>query len=119
MHRLITRTARPNSAPLAAPRTPLANRVTIAATLALTLAAPFPNPSRSSATLRFGIPADGPVEVVVVSVLGQEVARLADGAYPAGWHTATVDTDDLAPGAYLVVIRAGAVRQTQRLVVVR
>ena len=99
-----------------------ATRLSTAATAlpeALTLAAPFPNPSRSSATLRFGVPADGPVEVVVVSVLGQEVARLADGAYPAGWHTATVDTDDLAPGAYLVVIRAGAVRQTQRLVVVR
>ena len=62
----------------------------------------FPNPFAQSATVRFALAERADVSLVVYDVLGKEVARLADGDYPAGDHEATFRADGLAPGVYLV-----------------
>ena len=85
----------------------------------LTLAAPYPNPVAGTATLRYGVPQAGPVELTLYTILGQQVARLSEGERTAGWHTATLDAGALAPGTYVVQLRAGTLRQVRRIVVVR
>lgn len=82
------------------------------------LRAPYPNPARGSATLRYALPEAAPVEISLFNVLGQRVATLIDGQQPGGQAELTVDTSGLPSGLYFVQIRVGTDVRTQRLVVV-
>jgi len=46
----------------------------------------YPNPFNPSTTLRFALPRAVEVRLVVVDLLGREIARLVDGHLPAGFH---------------------------------
>jgi len=92
---------------------------TTATSGALTFEAPYPNPARASATLRFSLPEATRVRLAVYDAMGREVARLADGEQAAGTHTFTLDASTLAAGTYVSRLEAGGRVQTQRLVVVR
>ena len=85
----------------------------------LTLATPWPNPSRGAATVAFTVPEAGPARVTVVDVLGREVAVLADGEHEAGAHRVALVRRSLAAGTYAVVLRTEAGRRVERLTVVR
>ena len=67
-----------------------------AATPALAL---FPNPARSTATLRLPAPAETAAAAVLLDALGREVRRYA---VPARATETTLDVTGLAPGLYLV-----------------
>ncbi|MEM1116979.1 MAG: T9SS type A sorting domain-containing protein [Bacteroidota bacterium] len=88
---------------------------------ALTLAAPFPNPAPASGpvALHLGLPASGPADVRVYDVQGREVAVLADGDRPAGWHTVRWDPRDVASGVYVLRLRSDGEMRTRTLTVVR
>ncbi|WP_412061134.1 immunoglobulin-like domain-containing protein [Rubrivirga sp. IMCC45206] len=85
---------------------------------ALTLEAPYPNPTRGRATLRYGVPTAGPVTVAVYDVRGREV-RSTRATAAVGWHEFELDTADLPSGLYMVRVVAGADVQTGRLTVIR
>ncbi|HYE57793.1 MAG TPA: S8 family serine peptidase, partial [Rhodothermales bacterium] len=74
---------------------------------ALTFEAPFPNPARTGATLRFSLPEATRVRLAVYDAMGREVARLADGEQAAGTHTFTLDASTLAAGTYVSRLEAG------------
>ena len=46
----------------------------------------YPNPFNPSTTLRLALPQAAQVTLLVYDLLGREVARLLDGAWPAGTH---------------------------------
>jgi hypothetical protein len=79
------------------------------------LGVPFPNPARAGAVVPFTLAEAGPVSLVLYDLLGRRVAVLAEGALGAGAHEALVP-DRLAPGVYVVELRAGGARHAQRLV---
>lgn len=85
----------------------------------VTLGVPYPNPARDRTTVRFGLPADGPVRLTIYDALGRRVADLADGPHAAGWHTAMLATDGLPSGIYVLRLDAADRRLTQRLTVAR
>lgn len=90
-----------------------------AAPTAVRLHAPFPNPARGAATLRYELPEATDIRIGMYDLLGRRVARLADHLAPAGRYEAQVSTRHLAPGTYFVQIRAHGTVHTQRLTVVR
>ena len=85
----------------------------------LSVDAPYPNPTRSTATLPFVLSSPTDVRLALYDMLGREVALLAEGLRPAGPHTEALDTSRLAPGLYVARLTAGAEVATQRLTVVR
>jgi hypothetical protein len=85
----------------------------------LELHAPFPNPAREAATLRYALPRAGTVQVAVYNVLGQQVATLVDEWAAAGRVEQRLDTSRWASGLYVVRLTAGDEVRTRRLVVVR
>jgi hypothetical protein len=96
----------------------------VATARALSLSAPWPNPARGRATMRFTLPMAGPVQVAVFDAAGREVRRLRSGRHAAGEHALEFElTDDggnaLAPGLYLVRLQTPAGRLTRRLAAVR
>ena len=59
------------------------------------------------------------VRLVVYDVMGREVARLIDGALPAGQHRATWDASGLPSGLYLYRLTAGAFTETKALTLLK
>ena len=84
-----------------------------------TLAGVRPNPSRGAAVVPFALSAAGSVRLSVVDVLGREVAVLAEGAFAAGAHEASLDGGRLASGVYVVVLEAGGGRLTRTVTMTR
>jgi hypothetical protein len=86
---------------------------------AVVLVTPFPNPSAERATVRFGLPAPGPVRLAVYDALGRRVAVLFEGAAEAGWHEAALFGPRLAGGLYLVRLEAAGQVRTRPITLLR
>lgn len=93
--------------------------LTVAAPVALTVAAPSPNPSRGAIEIAYAVPAAGPVEVEVVDLRGRRVELIREAAAEAGGHRLRLDTRQLAAGVYAIRVRAGAEMAVRRVTVVR
>ena len=85
---------------------------------ALVLAAPSPNPARSIVTLAYALPEPTDHALAVFDARGRRVATLAAGR-TAGDRRATLDASALAPGRYVVRLRAGDAVRSRPLTVVR
>ena len=91
---------------------------------ALALAPVVPTPARGAATLRFTLPAPGPVRLGIVDARGRRIAVLVDGARDAGTHTVRWSgTDDRGvpapPGVYFVRLEAGGETVARRFPLMR
>jgi hypothetical protein len=79
----------------------------------------FPNPFNPGTTIRFSVPASGPVTLKVYDLIGQEVATLVDGHLNAGVHQVRFNAGHLPSGMYFYTLEAGASSQTRRLMLVK
>lgn len=70
------------------------------------------------ATVRYTLPATGPVSLAVYDVTGRRVATLASGTQQAGEH-AIAWPRAVAPGVYVVALRAGGAMQRASVIVLR
>lgn len=76
------------------------------------------------ARIAFELPAPARVRLVIHDAMGRLTARLADQAFAAGrheilWRISGPDGRSFSAGVYFVTFEAGAVRQTQRLILIR
>ncbi|MEO0558898.1 MAG: T9SS type A sorting domain-containing protein [Bacteroidota bacterium] len=85
----------------------------------LVLGAASPNPTASSLTVPYCLVSSSPVELAVYDVLGRRVLELVNARQLEGSHTATLDASALAPGVYLIQLRAGEDTRTTRVTIVR
>lgn len=79
-----------------------------------------PNPFNGSTAITFELPAASDIGLAVYNVLGQEVANLARGRYPAGRHSAYWDGrnergESVASGIYLVRLTAAGSTATRKV----
>ena len=96
-------------------RVTLASRAAQAANaLHLTAA---PNPARGTTVMYYELPTAGPVQLTVRNVLGQNVFSLPAAREISGPHSRELPLGKLAPGVYILQLRADAQSQTTRLVV--
>ncbi len=79
----------------------------------------YPNPFATTTHIRFALPSAGPVTLTVYNLMGQEIAVLVSGTYPAGRYTTTWDAADLASGVYTYRLQAGAYSETRALLVLK
>ncbi len=84
----------------------------------------YPNPFRQSVTLQLALRAPGEATVAVYDVAGRRVRTLVRGVQPAGARVVTWDGRDdagaaLAPGAYIVRLECGEVRESRAVRLVR
>lgn len=79
----------------------------------------FPNPFNPSTTIRYRLARSSAVHIAVFNGLGQQVASLVDENQDAGIHELTFDGRALSSGTYLCRLRAGAVQETRKLLLVR
>ncbi len=86
----------------------------------LTLAAPWPNPSRGSLTLRLTLTRAEAIALEIVNPAGRRVAERSAQPLSAGEHVIPWSAHGLVPGLYFVRARgASGARAAQAFVVVR
>ena len=85
----------------------------------LALHAPFPNPSRDHATVRYELPEATEVQIAVYDLLGRRVATPVDGRKNVGRAQVQLRTQDLPSGTYILRLQAADQTRTQRLTVVK
>jgi len=83
------------------------------------LAQAWPNPFNPVTNLTFTLAEAGPARLSIHNLLGQEVARLADGPLPAGSHQVRWDATRHASGLYLAVLQAGSTRDEIKLMLIK
>jgi hypothetical protein len=79
----------------------------------------YPNPFNPSTTIEYSLPQEQPVTVKVFSLLGQEVATLVSTVQSAGTYRVTFDASSLTSGMYIYQVRAGALVQSRRMMLVK
>ncbi len=82
-----------------------------------------PNPATGTMWLKFAVPRESAVRVSVVDLQGREVAMLASGSYPAGWHellwNGRTGRGPAPTGMYIVRFQAAGRNLLRRFVLTR
>ncbi|MCE9626788.1 MAG: T9SS type A sorting domain-containing protein, partial [Candidatus Eisenbacteria bacterium] len=82
-----------------------------------------PNPARGPLAVSFALAQESAVQVCVLDVSGRLVARLLHDRLGPGTHhldwNGRADRGAIAPGVYLIDVRAGGQRETKRVVLTR
>jgi len=85
----------------------------------------YPNPFNPETTIRYALPTDGTVSIVIYDAMGQEVARLLDGVnQEAGYHSIQWNGRDaagqeVASGVYLYTMHAGTFHVSKKMTLLR
>ena len=79
----------------------------------------YPNPFNPSTTLSFSLPVASKIQLIVYNVMGQKVARVAEGFFDAGTHKVTFDGSGLASGIYFCRLQAGEYTAVQKMVLLK
>ena len=86
---------------------------------AFALSSVYPNPFNPTARVAFLMAADAPVRIDVTDSQGRVVRTLVDAVRTAGRHEVELDAAELPSGIYLVTMRAGSVRTTRTVALVK
>ena len=79
----------------------------------------FPNPFNSNTIIRFELPRESFVTLIVYNVLGQEVAALVHENRAAGRYNIRFDGSQLTSGMYFYRLHAGEYVKTEKAVLLR
>jgi hypothetical protein len=60
----------------------------------------FPNPFNPTTTVNYDIAHNSQVKMVLINMLGQEIAKIVDAEQPAGKYSAVIDASNLPSGVY-------------------
>ena len=84
----------------------------------------FPNPFNPMTVIRYALPEDDLVNIIIYNTMGREVKTLINGQRTAGYHSLqwNASNDAGAPisaGIYLYMIRTGDFVQTKKMVLLK
>jgi len=79
----------------------------------------YPNPFNPTTTIKYALPKDAHVRLVVYNLLGREVAILVNNKVSAGFQSFNWDARNMASGVYIYQITAGDFRKTRKMVLLK
>jgi hypothetical protein len=78
-----------------------------------------PNPFNPNTTIRYVLPSEMRVTILVHDVSGRVVATLLDDVRPAGAHQVTWNADGMASGVYFAHLRARNTDVSRKMVLLK
>jgi len=80
---------------------------------------PYPNPFNPVTTLVVAVPQEGPVQVRIFNLMGQQVAEPLNQRLPAGLHRVRLDGSRWASGVYVAVAESASGTRAQKLLLIK
>ncbi len=78
-----------------------------------------PNPCNDKTSVGYAVPQDQYISIKMYDALGAVVLTPVEGSVGAGYHTAVIDTRELAAGRYYIRMESNGFAQTRLLTIVR
>jgi flagellar hook assembly protein FlgD len=78
-----------------------------------------PNPFNPTTEIAFSLPEASQVTLEVYNIMGQKVVTLINGYVEAGEHTVIWDGSNVTSGMYLYRLKAGAVDETRKMLLLK
>ncbi len=79
----------------------------------------YPNPFNPTTTIKFGLPEDGVVRLVVYDLIGREVVVLVDNFMKSGNHSVVFNASGLTSGIYYYSIESGNFRNVSKMILLK
>ena len=84
----------------------------------------YPNPFNPTTTLRYDLPEDANVNIIIYDMMGRVVSNLASSKQNAGyksiqWNATNSTGQPVSAGLYLYTIEAGQFRQTKKMILLK
>ena len=79
----------------------------------------YPNPFNPTTNIRFSVPANGKVKLVIYNLLGQDVATLVDEYRYAGKYSVEFDAKNLTSGIYFYKLEADNKVMSKKLMLLK
>ncbi|MBU4446320.1 T9SS type A sorting domain-containing protein [bacterium] len=71
----------------------------------ITLFQNYPNPFNASTTIRFDLPYDSHVKLIVYDIAGREISALVNEKKSAGYHSVIWNPGNVASGMYIYILK--------------
>jgi hypothetical protein len=79
----------------------------------------YPNPFNASTEVKFALPEQSDVTIEVFNILGQKTATIAQGLFPAGYHSVTWNAGNTASGVYYYKLTAGDKSMVKKMMLLK
>ena len=79
----------------------------------------YPNPFNAITRVAFGLPEAAQVSVRVFDISGRLIATLVDGEFAGGHHSAIWDAGDATSGVYMIMLKAGEIRISRKVMLTK
>ena len=79
----------------------------------------YPNPFNPTTKIRFSIPKEENVKVIVTNSLGQQVAELLNSKLEAGRHELNFNAGNYSSGVYFYQIQAGEYSEVRKMMLLK
>jgi hypothetical protein len=79
----------------------------------------YPNPFNPLTHIKYAVPKNGYITIIVYNLLGQQVKVLYEGAQKPGNYKVVLNAEDLASGIYFYRLHAGTIVKTKKLVILK
>ena len=79
----------------------------------------YPNPFNPVTKITFDLPIADDISLKAFNMIGQEVALIASGNYPAGVHTVRFNGVDLPSGIYFYTLTGGGIYVTRKMILMK
>jgi hypothetical protein len=79
----------------------------------------YPNPFNPSTSIKYALPTESNVRIIVYNLIGQKITELVNGTQTAGYHEVTFNANYLSSGIYFYKIIATSKNNTKEFVVAK
>jgi hypothetical protein len=84
-----------------------------------TLMQNYPNPFNPTTTIKFGLPEEAKVDLVIYDILGQRIENIVSEKFEAGYHEVVFNGGRLASGVYLYRISADNFSKVKKMILIK
>jgi hypothetical protein len=93
--------------------------IVVSAPVVFALEQNYPNPFNPATLIKYSIPQDGPVTLIVFNLLGQKVMTLVNQNMKAGKYELKFDATHFASGIYFYRLDAGASSSVKKMILLK
>ncbi|MFI5143991.1 MAG: T9SS type A sorting domain-containing protein [Ignavibacteria bacterium] len=79
----------------------------------------YPNPFNPNTVIKYQVPEETYVKLIVYDILGKEIMELQNGLESEGYYTVEFNGDNLSSGIYFYTLLAGNFKQTRSMLLIK